>query len=135
MARRWAKGDASVTEPLRSDETMKRTSSVTVDRSDWRFISNHGVVLLAIARTADVRIHELAATTGITERACQKIVNDLRGSGYVSARRVGRRNVYTVDGTLPMRHPALQALQVTRLLELWDPGREAAPEAGERQAP
>lgn len=93
---------------------------MTHDRSDWRFLSNHAIVLLAMARQPDVRIHELAATVGITERACQKIVNDLRAAGYVSARRVGRRNVYTVDRALPMRHPLLRRKQVTNLLELWN---------------
>ena len=99
-------------------------------------MSNHGVVLLAMARTPDVRIHQLAATVGITERACQKIVNDLRAAGYVSHRRVGRRNVYSVDPTLPMRHPALRATQVRRLLELWDgdPDRDA-PDRAPGEAP
>ena len=99
---------------------MKYMSPVDADRPEWRFVSNHGVALLAIARNPDVRIREIAATAGITERACQKIVNDLRAAGYISARRVGRRNVYTLDHTRPMRHPALRTTQVARLLDLWD---------------
>ena len=99
---------------------MKPGASIQSREHEWRFVSNHGVVLLALSRTPDVRIHQLATTVGITERACQKIVNDLRAAGYVAHRRVGRRNVYAVDASLPMRHPALRALQVRRLLQLWD---------------
>jgi len=43
----------------------------------WRFVTNHTRVLLAIAQNQDVRMRDIAATIGITERAAQRIVADL----------------------------------------------------------
>jgi PAS domain S-box-containing protein len=79
-------------------------------------VSNHGQALVAIAENPDVRLREVAARLGITERATQSIVNDLVDAGYVQRTRVGRRNVYTVDPDRPFPHPALQQNPVRSLL-------------------
>jgi DNA-binding IclR family transcriptional regulator len=71
----------------------------------WTFLTNHGHVLLAIARKPDIRMREIAEEVGITERAAQRIVGDLVEAGYVSRARVGRRNTYTIDPSAPLRHP------------------------------
>lgn len=71
----------------------------------WTFLTNHGHVLLCISRNPDMRMREIAASVGITERAAQRIVGDLVDEGYVSRRRVGRRNEYTVKPDTPLRHP------------------------------
>lgn len=47
----------------------------------------------------------MAPQVGITERAVQRIIADLRDAGYISYDREGRRNRYTVHAQLPMRHP------------------------------
>jgi hypothetical protein len=69
-------------------------------------ISNHGFVLLCIAQEPTIRIRDIAAIVGITERAATRIVGDLIGGGYISRRRDGRRNVYKVNEQAPVRHPA-----------------------------
>lgn len=87
-------------------------------RPDRRFLllSNHGHALVAIAADPGVRIREIAARLGVTERAAQSIVNDLVLDGYVTRTRVGRRNAYTVDERRPLSHPALHESAVGELL-------------------
>jgi DNA-binding Lrp family transcriptional regulator len=72
---------------------------------DWMFLTNHAHVLVAIARDPDARLRDIAGQVGITERAAQGIVRDLVEHGYLARERVGRRNRYELDETLPMRHP------------------------------
>jgi predicted transcriptional regulator len=84
----------------------------------WTFLTNHGQVLLCIARSPDMRMREIAASVGITERAAQRIVSDLVEAGYVTRRRVGRRNEYTVDSTARMRHPLAGNHDVGELLSV-----------------
>lgn len=71
----------------------------------WTFLSNHAHVLVCIAKRPDVRLSEVARLVGIGERAVHRIVHELIEAGYVTATKVGRRNVYDVDLDLPLRHP------------------------------
>jgi DNA-binding IclR family transcriptional regulator len=87
-----------------------------IDDPGWTFLTNHGHVLVCIAKNADVRISEIAAQVGIGERAAQGIVTDLVEGGYVTRTRVGRRNHYMVNPTLPLRHPLERDHQVGELL-------------------
>jgi DNA-binding IclR family transcriptional regulator len=84
----------------------------------WRFVTNHTQVLLCIARDPDVRLHEVAHSVGITERATQRIVADLVEAGYVKRTRVGRRNRYEIDREARMRHPAQADHEIGDLLDL-----------------
>jgi predicted ArsR family transcriptional regulator len=83
----------------------------------WTFLTSHGVALLLICREPDIRIRDLAARIGVTERTAQSIVGDLVAGGYLEATRRGRRNVYRVviDGEL--RHPAVSSGKVGLLIE------------------
>lgn len=73
--------------------------------STWTFLSNHGHVLVALALDPEVRMRDVAEQVGITERAVQLITRDLQDEGFVVARRVGRRNHYTVVRSQRFRHP------------------------------
>lgn len=53
-----------------------------------------------------MRLRDVAASIGITERAVQVIVADLENAGYLTRTRVGRRNRYAIDPTISLRHPA-----------------------------
>jgi predicted ArsR family transcriptional regulator len=75
------------------------------ERPGWTFLSNHGHVLVCLAQDPGLRIREIAATVGITERAAQGIVNDLVDGGYLTRERVGRRNRYQVHDHEHLRHP------------------------------
>jgi len=85
----------------------------------WTFLTNHARVLLEIARDPEVRLRDVAAVAGITERAAQAIVADLEAAGYVTRTRVGRRNRYTVDPKRRFRHPAEADLRIDGLLALF----------------
>lgn len=84
----------------------------------WTFLSNHAHVLLCIARTPDARIRDIALLVGITERAVQRIIADLEEAGYLSHRREGRRNIYSVDARQPLRHPIERHRSVSALIAL-----------------
>jgi len=87
-------------------------------RAGWTFLSNHGHVLLAIARAPDATLREVAAAVGITERAVQRIVADLEAGQYVERVRTGRRNRYEVHPDLPFRHPIAAHRDVGSLIKL-----------------
>jgi predicted ArsR family transcriptional regulator len=89
---------------------------------DWTFLTNHGHVLVALRRDPDARLRDIAATVGITERACQAIVADLEEAGYLRRERVGRRNHYTINDHGPFRHPAEADREVGALLALFASG-------------
>lgn len=71
----------------------------------WRFVTNHAHVLEAIATDPTLRLRDIAAAVGITERTTAQIVHDLEEAGYLTRTRDGRRNRYEVHGELPLRHP------------------------------
>ena len=75
-------------------------------------------MLLCIHRDPEVRLRDIAATVGVTERAAQRIVSDLVEEGYVSRERVGRRNRYSLNPSVPMRHPSQRYHEIGELLEL-----------------
>src|SRR5579864_2790208 len=90
----------------------------TVESKPWTFVTSHTQVLLCIAQDPETRLRDVAERVGITERAAQRIVADLVESGYVERRRIGRRNQYTINPTIEMRHQLQRGLDIGRLLEL-----------------
>lgn len=86
--------------------------------SEWTFLTNHAQVLLCIAHKGRLSAREIAARVGITERAVQRILDDLEDAGYISRFRDGRKNRYEIHPDLPMRHPAQRGLAIRDLLEL-----------------
>jgi MarR family len=84
----------------------------------FSFLTNHGLTLLCIAEDPRVRIREIAATLGITERASQRLVSDLIGAGYVTRTRDGRRNSYTVRTDLPIALPSQRDIDLSSLLDV-----------------
>ena len=90
----------------------------TVERKPWTFVTSHTQVLLCIAQDPDIRLRDVANSVGITERAAQRIVADLVESGYIERRRVGRRNQYTINPSVEMRHRLQHGLEIGGLLDL-----------------
>ena len=70
--------------------------------AEWSFLTNHAKALLCIADDPGVRLRDIAATLGITERSAFAIVTDLTDAGYVVKEREGRRNRYTIQHHLPL---------------------------------
>lgn len=88
--------------------------------SEWTFLTNHAQVLLCVVRSGNGRLtaREIAEIVGITERAVQRILDDLENAGYISRFRDGRKNRYEIHPELPMRHPAQRGRAIKDLLEL-----------------
>lgn len=93
-----------------------RPSPAPGDRPGWTFLTNHAHVLVCIATADDATGRDIAAQVGITERAVQAIVADLVAGGYVVRTREGRRNRYSLNPDLPLRHPIERDHTVGELL-------------------
>jgi DNA-binding MarR family transcriptional regulator len=93
-------------------------SSASLQTRPWTFVTNHAAVLLCLASDPELRTRDIADRVGITERAAQRIVADLVEEGYVTRRRVGRRNVYEVQSGRLMRHRLARHQQVGAFLDL-----------------
>lgn len=87
-----------------------------VARPTWTFLTNHGHVLVCIAEDPGIRVRDIAARVGITERAAQSLIADLVAEGYVTRTRVGRRNQYEIHSDVPLRHPIEGGHSVGELL-------------------
>ena len=79
-------------------------------------LTNHAHVLMCVARDPGIRLRDIAAAVGITERAAQRILSELVAEGYVLRERQGRRNRYQIVPELPLRHPLVQEREVGDLL-------------------
>jgi DNA-binding MarR family transcriptional regulator len=84
----------------------------------WTFLTNHAHVLLCIVQDTEVRLRDVAARVGITERAVQRIVTDLEAAGYLTISKEGRRNRYRVNLDQPLRHPTERHRTLRSLIEL-----------------
>ncbi len=86
--------------------------------SEWKFLTNHAIVLSYISIHPRITARELANAIGITERATRKIIADLLQAGYISKELEGRRNRYHINPNLPLRHQGLEETAVGYLLEI-----------------
>jgi predicted transcriptional regulator len=84
----------------------------------WSFLTNHAQVLLCIAHDSGIRLREIGEAIGITERAAHRIVVELADAGYISRRRNGRRNHYTIKSDLPLPDPLAREQKVGDLLAI-----------------
>jgi len=82
----------------------------------WDFLTNHAHVLLCVSQDAGIRLRDIAASVGITERSAHKVLSELVDEGYVLRERQGRRNHYKTKPELPLRHPLVQERMVGELL-------------------
>ncbi len=85
----------------------------------WTLLTNHGRILLLVAQQPDIRIRDLAKAAQVTERTAQTMITDLEEAGYISKKRVGRRNRYTVEKRRAFRHPAESGHKVGELIDLF----------------
>jgi len=84
----------------------------------WDFLTNHSHVLLCVSQDSGIRLRDIAAAIGITERTAHKVLSELVEEGYVLRERHGRRNRYKVKPELPLRHPLVREREVGELLEV-----------------
>jgi hypothetical protein len=73
----------------------------------WRLLSNHGRVLVFVAREPESRLRDIADAVEITERSAHRIVSELVEDGYLVRKRNGRSNYYEVRPDVAIRDPLL----------------------------
>lgn len=98
--------------------SAKRPATLRPAPAGWDFLTNHAHVLTCVAHDPGIRLRDIAAAVGITERAAHRILSELVEAGYVLRTRQGRRNRYTVVADLPLRHPLVQERAIGDLLEV-----------------
>ncbi len=86
--------------------------------AEWSFLTNHARALVCIAHDPGVRLRDIAASVGITERSAYGIVTDLISSGYVVKDKNGRRNRYSIQTDLPLGEAIGRERTIGEVLEL-----------------
>lgn len=86
----------------------------------WTFLTNYTHVLIVLQAEPELTLRKVAERVGITERAVQRIVQELETEGFVCRERVGRRNEYKVQTDVPLRHPIESHRTIGDLLDLVD---------------
>jgi len=84
----------------------------------WTLFSNHGHVLVCLARNNEARLRDVAADVGITERAVQKIVRELQDARFITISKHGRCNRYRINSRKALRHDLESHCTVGKLLQL-----------------
>jgi len=77
--------------------------------SEWGFITNHGLMLAAIARHPRSTARDLGDAVDITERAAHRIIKELDESGYIDKQKVGRQNQYRIHPDMPLKEDTSDA--------------------------
>jgi hypothetical protein len=118
---------------------MNSLSGVQEQRSSpatarWDFLTNHAHVLLSVSQDPGIRLRDIAAAVGITERAAHRILSELVEEGYVLRERHGRRNRYKVKPELPLRHPLVQEREVGDLLNVLSRPQRPGRNGGRRRS-
>ena len=86
--------------------------------SNLSCFSNHGLVLLILAKRPDSRLRDLAQKVGITERAVHRLIDDLEAAEALSRERRGRRVHYSVNRNLELHHPVESQRSIGDLVDM-----------------
>ncbi len=87
------------------DRLSTRITDNTPEVPPWTFLTNHAHVLICIARDPEAVLRDVARQVGITERAVQRIIADLKDAGYIQLFKQGRQNRYELALSKSLRHP------------------------------
>ncbi len=103
----------------------KKRNAPTISTSDsskaahsWTFLTNHAHVLAVLHSHPNMVLREVAIEVGITERAVQRIIQDLEEAGFIERERVGRQNRYRILKRQSLRHPIEAHRKIGDLLKL-----------------
>ena len=109
------KKDASG-KPSGSDE--RQSTATRAPAKGWTFLTNHTHVLALLHSNPQLVLRQVAIEVGITERAVQRIVQDLEEAGFIRREKVGRNNRYEVLTKERLRHPIESHREIGDLLKL-----------------
>jgi DNA-binding MarR family transcriptional regulator len=85
--------------------------------AEWGFLTNHARALVCIARDPGIRLSDIAAALGVTERTAVNIVSELTETGYAVKEKHGRRNRYRVERHLPLPETVTGAQPIGEVLD------------------
>ncbi len=97
------KSKASTGASTRQDSS-RTSNSDSPANPRWTFLTNHSHVLVLLHKDPDTVLRQVALEVGITERAVQRIIQDLESGGVLERERIGRRNRYKVLVDQPLRN-------------------------------
>jgi DNA-binding transcriptional ArsR family regulator len=83
---------------------------------NWRLLSSHARVLLAVLDDDQALRSEIAERTDVTERTVSRIINDLEEAGYLAVDRTRRRNRYRLGDRVDELVGADEVRALDRLL-------------------
>ena len=112
------KAAAKKRNPLARAPGPKPTSDSADSPTRWTFLTNHAHVLAVLHSDPQLVLRQVAIAVGITERAVQRIVQDLEEGGFLQREKVGRQNRYHVLTKQSLRHPIEAHRKIGDLLKL-----------------
>ena len=96
----------------------KATGGSANSSTRWTFLTNHAHVLAVLHSDPQLVLRQVAIEVGITERAVQRIIQDLEEGGFIRWEKVGRQNRYQVLTNKSLRHPIESHRKIGDLLKL-----------------
>jgi DNA-binding MarR family transcriptional regulator len=99
-------------------KSVKRAEEAADPVARWTFLTNHAHVLAVLHSNPRLVLRQVAAQVGITERAVQRIIQDLEEGGFIKRQKVGRQNQYKVLSNQSLRHPIEAHRKIGDLLKL-----------------
>ena len=113
VTRKGASSSKTGTKPHTASNTSARDTS-----APWTFLTNHAHVLIVLHSEPDLVLREVASRVGITERAVQRIVQELEEEAYLTRERIGRCNHYQITSGRHLRHPVESHCTIDQVLKL-----------------
>jgi predicted ArsR family transcriptional regulator len=100
------------------DPDTQKQELLRSDRRDHRvsLLTNHAHVLILLAKDDGIRMRDIALQIGITERAVQRIIEDLTLSGILDVLKEGRCNRYRIHEESNLDYPVEGLSKVGDLL-------------------
>ena len=102
----------------RTDKSQASVNASGDSSARWTFLTNHAHVLAVLDSDPEIVVRQIAVQVGITERAVQRIIQELEEGGFISRTRVGRQNRYRVLANQSLRHPIESHRKIGDLLRL-----------------
>src|SRR3990172_1899236 len=94
--------------------------------SEVRLITNHGLVLLSIAKSRGKTAREIGDEVGVTERTAHKMIIDFENEGYITKTKVGNKNMYRIRPEVPISTADIAVGELLEVLGWKRRGRKAA---------
>lgn len=87
-----------------STPVQQKKTKQSNGKSSWTFLTNHSHVLICLTKNPDMVLREVAYEVGVTERAVQRIVQELEEAGALQRIKLGRQNHYRINRKCKLRH-------------------------------